>query len=123
MSLFRTHILVPIDESTVQAGVYSVKKALEKELEKRNLSQEVKVLESGTVGIIGKGVILVIYPDRIYYYNVSEGDIPLLVEEHLVKGRIAKALEHSAAELSGGTKAFHDMGARKEQSRIVLDKA
>ena len=59
MSLFRMHILIPIDEGTVQAGAFEVKRRLEKQLQEKTLDQEIKVLETGTVGIVGKGVILV----------------------------------------------------------------
>ena len=75
MSLFRTHILIPIDEGTVQAGAFEVKRQLEKQLQERNLDQEIKVLETGTVGIVGKGVILVdvsgtglLYPGKVRGY-------------------------------------------------------
>ena len=32
MSIYRTHILLPVDEGTVQAGVFEVKRRLESEL-------------------------------------------------------------------------------------------
>ena len=31
MSIYRTHILLPVDEGTVQAGVFEVKRRLENE--------------------------------------------------------------------------------------------
>ena len=64
MSIYRTHILIPVDPDTVLAGVFTIKKMLERALIRRKLDQEIKVLESGTVGVVGKGVILVVYPEK-----------------------------------------------------------
>ncbi|HNX97556.1 MAG TPA: (2Fe-2S) ferredoxin domain-containing protein, partial [Candidatus Aminicenantes bacterium] len=123
MSLYRTHILVPIDEGTVQAGAFSVKRALLAELQRRGLLGEVKVLETGTVGVVGRGVLLVVYPERICYTHVREGDIATLVEEHLMKGRIAQGLAHLPADFGRGAAGLHDVGLTRKQNRIVLDRS
>jgi NADH:ubiquinone oxidoreductase subunit F (NADH-binding)/(2Fe-2S) ferredoxin len=124
MSIYRTHILVPVDEGTVQAGAFEVKRTLEKEILERGLDKEVKVVESGTVGIIGSGVILVVYPERVYYVNVRPDDIAMLVEEHLVKGRVPRELKHFPLdEIKGGLKSMHSTGLTRQQTRVVLDKS
>jgi NADH:ubiquinone oxidoreductase subunit F (NADH-binding)/(2Fe-2S) ferredoxin len=126
MSVFRTHVLIPVDEGTAQAGVFEVKRRLEKELNARQLLDEIKVLESGSVGIVGRGVILAVYPDRIYYFNVREQDVPRIIDEHLLKGRVVAELDHApiasatvAASMGKGSK----VGLTRTQRRIVLDKA
>jgi len=123
MSLFRMHILIPVDEGTVQAGAFEVKRQLEKQLQERDLDQEIKVLETGTVGIVGKGVILVVYPERVYYTRVKGEDIPKIIEEHLIKGRVVKDLDHFTFTLQAGVKDLHQVGPTRKQPRIVLDKA
>jgi NADH-quinone oxidoreductase subunit F len=123
MSIYRTHILLPVDEGTVQAGVFEVKRRLESELQARKLQNEIKVLESGSVGIVGKGVILAVYPDRIYYFQVQESDIVRIIEEHLLKGRIVADLAHApVAAMASGTAGAH-VGLTRQQRRVVLDKA
>jgi len=122
MSIYRTHILVPVDEGTVQAGAFEVKRKLEQEIREKGLDREVKVVESGTVGIIGKGVILVVYPERIYYANVRPADVALIVDEHLIKGRMPRGLKHFTLDLKGGMKSMHSTGLTREQRRVVLDK-
>jgi NADH-quinone oxidoreductase subunit F len=126
MSIFRTHVLLPVDDGTAQAGVFEVKRRLEKELKARKLQDEIKVLESGTVGIVGKGVILAVYPDRVYYFNVREEDVPRIIDEHLLKGRVVSTLSHApiaamaaATSVEKGAK----IGLTREQRRVVLDKA
>jgi len=123
MSIFQMHILIPVDEGTVQAGVFEVKRQLEKQLKDRHLEQEIKVLETGTVGIVGKGVILVIFPERVYYTRVKTSDIPRIIEEHLIKGRVVKDIEHFTLDLQSGMKDFHQLGPTRKQTRIVLDKS
>ncbi len=121
MNIYRSHILVPVDENTTQAGALQIKKVLEEELKKRNLTDEVKVVETGTVGLIGRGVILVFYPERVYYYDLKASDIPFLVEEHLIKGRVAKNLPHNLTDFSAVPEK-QEVGLVRKQHRIVLDK-
>lgn len=128
MSVFRTHVLLPVDEGTAQAGVLEVKRCLEKELRARQLLDEVKVLESGTVGIVGKGVILAVYPDRVYYFNVRQEDVPRIIDEHLLKGRVVAGLDHAPignleAIPGKGVTTGAKVGLTRAQRRIVLDKA
>jgi len=123
MNLFRMHILVPVDEEAIQAGVFDVKRELENEIQRRGMAGEVKALETGTVGAVGKGVVLIVYPDNIYYYNVRREDVAVIMEEHVVKGRVAKSIAHAVGDdLEHGHKAFHQVGLTRKQPRIILDK-
>jgi NADH-quinone oxidoreductase subunit F len=123
MSIYRTHILLPVDEGTVQAGVFEVKRRLESELKKRKLIDEIKVLESGSVGLVGKGVILAVYPERIYYFQVKETDIGRIIEEHLLKGRIVADLPHAPVAEMTAARGGARVGLTRQQRRVVLDKA
>jgi len=88
----RSHILVGIDASSILAGAREVMQELIKELNKRNLQDEVKVLETGSLGASSDGVVIVVYPEGINYRNVKVEDVPIIVEEHLLKGRPVKRL-------------------------------
>lgn len=122
MSIYRSHILIPIDQDTVQAGALQIKRVLLEELARHNLVEEVKVLDAGTVGAVSRGAILVVYPDKVYYYNLKEEDIPILVREHLVKGRVAKSIEHELVDSPPAFKEISPIGLGREQRRVVLDK-
>jgi len=122
MSIYRTHILVPVDEGTVQSGAFEVKRKLEQAILEKGLENEIKVVESGTVGILGKSVILVVYPERVCYTNVRPADVALIVDEHLLKGRIPSGLKHFALDIPGGSKAQYSTGLTRQQKRVVLDK-
>jgi NADH-quinone oxidoreductase subunit F len=70
----------------------NVKKALVAELLKRGLAEEIKIVETGCNGFCAMGPIMVVYPEGVIYMQIKNDDIPELVEEHLVKGRILQRL-------------------------------
>ncbi len=118
MTIPRSHVLISVDANTIIAGVKSVESALIEELRKRNLDKEISVIETGTLGIIGKGVIMVIYPEGVFYGNVKIEDIPELVEEHFIKGRPLKRLIIEATPPTFVSR--EEVGLTKKQTRIVL---
>ncbi|MGB9683023.1 MAG: NADH-quinone oxidoreductase subunit NuoF [bacterium] len=95
--IVRSHILVGIDGSSILAGARDVMQELTKELNKRNLQDEVKVLETGSLGSSSDGVVIIVYPEGIMYRNVTVKDVPIIVEEHILKGRPVKRLMMSAS--------------------------
>ena len=71
----------------VANGSLKVKDALETELIKRNLQNEIKIVLTGCNGFCAKGPVIVVYPEDIFYQLVKPADVPYLVEEHFIKGR------------------------------------
>ncbi len=92
MNFKRSYILLGIDKFSIDNGVYEFKEALIKQLKEKKLIDEVDVLETGSLGYFKKGICLVIYPDNVTYGNLKIEDIPKIVEEHLIKGRIVTEL-------------------------------
>jgi NADH:ubiquinone oxidoreductase subunit F (NADH-binding)/(2Fe-2S) ferredoxin len=124
MSIFRTHVLVPVDEGTVQAGVFEVKRELENCIKARGLEKEVKVLETGTIGLVGKGVSLVVFPENVCYFNLGVHDVATLVDEHIIKGRVVNRFDHARSP-KGGEKVVipeQKLGLVRPQKRIILDR-
>ncbi|MCX7845596.1 MAG: NADH-quinone oxidoreductase subunit NuoF [Dictyoglomaceae bacterium] len=118
MTIPRSHVLISVDANTIIAGVKEVESALIEELKRRNLEKEICVVETGTLGIIGKGVIMVVYPEGVFYGNVKVEDIPELVEEHFIKGRPLKRLIITATPPPFVSR--EEVGLTKKQTRIVL---
>jgi len=71
----------------VANGSLKVRDALETEIYKQNLQNEVKVVLTGCNGFCAKGPVIVVFPEDIFYQMVKPEDVPYLVEEHFVKGR------------------------------------
>ena len=99
MAYFRSHVLVSIDPVCVKKGAYELIDALQDELVKQGLVDEVEVLETSRIGNPEtEGPDLMVYPEAIHYANLSVEDIPFLVEEQFVKGRVATQYFREAAE-------------------------
>jgi NADH:ubiquinone oxidoreductase subunit F (NADH-binding)/(2Fe-2S) ferredoxin len=119
MNLVRNHVLISIDAGTIMAGARAVEKALVEEIAKQRLSDEIAVLETGSIGATGQGVVIVVYPEGIYYGRVTVEDVPQLVEEHLLKGRQVKRLLLTELPKQHVIRK-ETTGLLKEQPRIVL---
>jgi len=92
MKVFRSHVLVCGGTGCHASGSLEVKKALLAELDKRGLAGEIKVVETGCNGFCAMGPVMVVYPEGVMYMMVQDKDIPELVEEHFVKGRVLERL-------------------------------
>ncbi|MCE5323975.1 SLBB domain-containing protein [bacterium] len=117
MSFYRAHVLVDTGTPAVLKGAMAIKTALVNEIKKKGLDKEIKVVETGDLGLTGAGPALVIYPEGVTYANVTAQDIPEIVEEHLLKGRQVKRLVYtgpSAAVVDGKAKP------RAGEVRVVL---
>lgn len=55
-------------------------------IEDNDLSGEVMITNTGCFGICDKGPVAVIYPEGIWYGNLSEESVEKIVEEHIVNG-------------------------------------
>ena len=120
--MHRNHILVAMDAHTIAQGARSVRDAFKRDLEMASLTNEVKVVETGSLGIYNKGVVLVVFPDNVYYTNVKVEDVGEIVSEHLIKGRPVERLRYTdvpekAAEEKGEAARFG------KQVRVVLKNA
>lgn len=90
MKYFRSHVLVCIDPDCLKKGAHEVMDALQDELVSRGLIDEIQVLETSRIGGCDQGPEMMVYPEAIHYANLTPDDIPYIVEEHFLKGRIAK---------------------------------
>jgi len=68
--------------------------ALEKELKRTHLDQEIKIIETGCNGFCAVGPVMLVQPEGIFYQKLTTKDVPELVEEHFLKGRPVKRLQY-----------------------------
>ena len=93
MKYFRSHILVCVDPECLSKGAHMVLDTLNDELVATGLIDEVQVLETSRIGGCANGPEIMVYPEGVHYANLTTNDIPYLVEEHFLKGRIAKKFQ------------------------------
>ncbi len=120
MKQFRTHLLVCAGTGCVACNSYEIKKALEAEIAKKKLQDEIAVIATGCNGFCERGPIVVVQPEGIFYQRLKVDDIPHLVEEHLLKGRPVKKLMYVPPKEEMPVPKMMDIGFFKHQLLIVL---
>ncbi len=93
--------------------------ALKAEVKRRGLEGEVKVVEAGCRGFCSMGPVLLIQPDGTFYVKVQPADVPELVEETLVKGRVVDRLTYQEPS-SHACVLYDEIPFYSKQQRIVL---
>ena len=99
---------------------FEVREALEKEIKKRDLDTEVRVVITGCDGFCAEGPILIVQPDDIFYCRLTVKDIPHLVEEHFLKGRPVQKLMYTPPEEKTSIPKMSDIGFFKGQMLVAL---
>ena len=118
--MFRSHILVCGGTGCTSSGSARIVTAFEKELATAGLDKEVKVIKTGCFGLCALGPIVVVYPEGAFYSQVKPEDIPEIVEEHLLKGRIVKRLLYSETVQEDTIKSLGETDFYKKQLRVAL---
>ena len=90
MPFYRSHILVCVDPECLEKGAHDVVDALQDELVAQGLINEIQVLETSRIGSCSSGPEMMVYPDGVHYVGMTADDVPFLVEEHFLKGRIVE---------------------------------
>jgi NADH:ubiquinone oxidoreductase subunit F (NADH-binding)/(2Fe-2S) ferredoxin/NAD-dependent dihydropyrimidine dehydrogenase PreA subunit len=83
----RTQLMLCGGTGCHSTGSTAVLAALEEELERKDLSDEVKIIETGCNGFCAVGPVMLVQPEGIFYQKIKVADIPELVDEHFLKGR------------------------------------
>lgn len=92
MAKVRTQLMLCSGTGCHSTGSQVFHEALEKEIEKQGLSEEVKIIETGCNGFCAVGPVMLVQPEGIFYQKLQPEDVPFLVEEHFLKGRPVKKL-------------------------------
>ena len=84
------------------------------------LADEVKVVQTGCHGLCALGPIMIVYPEGCFYSEVKVEDVPEIVEEHLLKGRIVKRLLYDDTVHQDVVKSIESTDFYKKQKRVAL---
>ena len=119
--MYRSHVLVCGGTGCTSSGSQEIILKLKEELVKYRLEDEVAVIMTGCHGLCAEGPIMVVYPDAVFYSRVSVLDVPEIVEEHLLKGRVVSRLLYQEKKNEGeATHSLNDTQFYKKQYRIAL---
>jgi NADH:ubiquinone oxidoreductase subunit F (NADH-binding)/(2Fe-2S) ferredoxin/NAD-dependent dihydropyrimidine dehydrogenase PreA subunit len=106
--------------SCIASGSLEVKDALQKELLKRNLQDDVQIVMTGCNGFCARGPLVVVYPDGVFYNQVKPEHAPLIVEEHVLKGRVVQELLFKEAAAKDKVPLIKDIDFFGRQRLIAL---
>ncbi|MBQ9067351.1 MAG: NADH-quinone oxidoreductase subunit NuoF [Clostridia bacterium] len=118
--MYRTHVMICGGTGCTASGSAKLQEALAAELKAKDLEDEVKVVQTGCFGLCALGPIMVVYPGDVFYSRVTVDDIPEIVEEHLLKGRVVQRLVHTDEYTKEKTTSLDDTSFYKIQKRVAL---
>ena len=118
--MYRSHVLVCGGTGCTSNHSGELIEALEKNIKEKGLEEEIKVVKTGCFGLCALGPIMIVYPEGCFYSEVKVDDIPEIVEEHLLKGRIVKRLLYKETVEAENVKPLSETNFYKKQHRVAL---
>jgi len=117
---YRLHLMLCAGTACVSTHSFKIKAALEKELAKQGLSEEVLVVMTGCNGFCAVGPIMTVMQEGIFYHSLTEEIVPHLVEEHFLKGRPVEKLMFVPQEDEVAIPKMTDIGFFAHQTLVAL---
>ncbi len=118
--MYRSHVLVCGGTGCTSSHSAEIIEKLEQELKAKGLENEVKVIKTGCFGLCALGPVMIVYPEGCFYSEVKVDDVPEIVEEHLLKGRMVKRLLYEETVHQEDIKPLKETNFYKKQHRVAL---
>ena len=118
--MYRSHVLVCGGTGCTSSGSQRIRDRLEKEIAANGLSEEVGVVKTGCFGLCALGPVMIVYPEGTFYSMVQEDDIPEIVSEHLLKGRVVTRLLYDETTRTDKIIPLNETNFYKKQHRVAL---
>ena len=119
--MFRSNVLVCGGTGCTSSNSEKIIEKLHEEISAKGLDKEVNVVRTGCFGLCALGPIMIVYPEGAFYSRVTPEDVPEIVEEHLLKGRIVKRLLYKETVVDNDTtKSLNETRFYEKQMRVAL---
>ncbi len=118
--LYRANVLVCRGTGCEASKSPAVHEALAQEIKRRGLQDEVRLVQTGCRGFCAMGPVVIVYPDGLFYCLVQASDVPEIVEETLVKGRVVSRLTYQEPTSHKAVPLYEDIPFYTKQLRITL---
>ena len=117
----RSHVLICSGSMCISRGAKSLRDEFEDHLSKLKIRDEIKLVNTGCVGLCEQGPFVIVYPEGVFYSRVKNKDIKTICEEHLYKGRIVEKLVFDEAITENHeVKAFDEIKFYAKQTRVAI---
>jgi len=121
MEFYRSHVLICGGTGCHSSGSADVMDSFKTELAKNNLENEIKLVQTGCFGLCAIGPVVIVYPEGAFYSQIKPEDVPRIVSEHLLKGRIVTdLLYHDSIHEDEAVKSLDEVDFYKKQVRLAL---
>ena len=118
--MYRSHVLVCGGTGCTSSGSQQIIEAFEREIKANDLENEVAVVRTGCHGLCALGPIVLVYPEGSFYSMVKAEDVPEIVSEHLLKGRVVTRLLYDETVQEADVIPLAETGFYKKQKRVAL---
>lgn len=119
--MYRSNVLVCGGTGCTSSNSEQIIAKLHEEIKAKGLEKEVNVVRTGCFGLCALGPIMIVYPEGAFYSMVKPEDVPEIVEEHLLKGRIVKHLLYQETIVDENTiKSLSQTPFYEKQKRVAL---
>ena len=118
--MYRSNVLVCGGTGCTSSNSLQIAERLKQEIAANGLEKEVNVITTGCFGLCALGPIMVVYPEGSFYSMVKEDDIPEIVSEHLLKGRIVTRLLYQETVVDNTIKSLNKTAFYAKQKRVAL---
>ncbi|HOO56096.1 MAG TPA: NADH-quinone oxidoreductase subunit NuoF [bacterium] len=119
MKRYRSTVLVCGGTGCVAAGSLKVYEEFLKEIRKFKLEDEINLVMTGCNGICDQGPVIIVYPEGTFYSRIQVENVARIVEEHLLKGRVAKEFLYERPEADGTVPVFNEIGFFRSQHKVT----
>ena len=113
-------VLVCGGTGCTSSGSRRIIERLKEEIRKRELESDVKVIMTGCFGLCALGPIMIVYPEGAFYSMVKEEEIPEIVEQHLLHGKVDTKYLYSETVKGNMVLPLQDTPFYKKQKRVAL---
>jgi len=120
MAAKRIELMLCAGTGCVAGGSFRIKQALEEEIARHGLADEIALVPTGCNGFCGQGPLMVVMPEQVFYGWLKPEDIPFLVQEHFLKGRPVKKLMFTPPQKKEPIPLLGDIPFFKKQMLLVL---
>ncbi|MBN2604981.1 MAG: NADH-quinone oxidoreductase subunit NuoF [Bacilli bacterium] len=117
----RAHVLICSGSNCISRGSKSLRQEFEENLDRLGIRDEIKLVNTGCVGLCEQGPFVIVYPEGVFYSQVKMKDIKTICDEHLYKGRIVEKLVFDEALTeTKEVRAFDEIKFYAKQTRVAL---
>lgn len=104
----------------ISSNCHEVKNRLLQEVSKRQLDQDVMVIETGCIGTCALGPVMVVMPEETFYTKLTPDEVSAIVESHLVMHQIKIEKTYYDSVTEQYIPRMSDIPYFKDQVKIAL---